>query len=326
MLEPFFSIIIPVYNGDGVFQVCLQSVVESDFVDWELIVVDDGSLDKSGEVAQQWGARVLTMPRRSGPAAARNLGAKEASGRYLFFTDSDCQLHPDTLRRAAGIFNSYPYLDALIGSYDDAPDASNFISQYKNLFHHYIHQTSRSEARTFWTGCGAIKRELFLQIGGFDAKRYPRPSIEDIELGYRLTQQGGKIRLSPNVQIKHFKQWRWHTVLHSDIFDRALPWAQLLREQGTVTADLNLQWSHRLSALLVLILISNIIISFIYPRLRPFSLIWVAALTMLNRALYAFFWKQQGLLFTIGAVLWHWFYYFYSGIAFALNMFCSAKR
>src|SRR4029079_757083 len=75
---------------------------------------------------------------------------------------------------------------AVFGCYDDSPDASNFLSQYKNLVHRYYHVTANENASTFWAGCGAIERDLFLKLGGFDTDRYRDPSIEDIELGYRV--------------------------------------------------------------------------------------------------------------------------------------------
>jgi glycosyltransferase involved in cell wall biosynthesis len=158
----FFSIITPVYNACDTLPVCLQAVQQSDFRDWELIVVDDGSTDGSAELAAEAGVPVIGTHGRTGPAYARNLGASAAHGRYLFFLDADCQLHPDTLSRAARHLQAEPALDALFGSYDDTPAAPNFISQYKNLLHHYIHQTSRETAVTFWAGCGAIRRERFL--------------------------------------------------------------------------------------------------------------------------------------------------------------------
>jgi GT2 family glycosyltransferase len=244
------------------------------------------------------------------------VGAAVADGRYLFFTDSDCQLHPDTLQQAADVLTADPQLDALIGAYDDAPAAPNFLSQYQNLLHHYIHHTSQSQASTFWTGCGAIKRTTFQQLGGFDAQRYPRPAIEDIELGYRLSAQGGSICLAPQVQVKHMKQWRWHTLLRSDILGRAWPWAQLLREKGEITADLNLQWSHRLSALCVYLLLFSLMAAPVIPFMLVSAVFFIVILLLLNQRLYRFFYHSRSWDFMVKAIPWHWCYYFYSSLVF----------
>ena len=318
MTTPFFSIIIPVFNGGSLLEMCLRSVHASTFTDWELIVVNDGSTDDSAAVAHHWGARVVPMNGRFGPAAARNEGAKWANGRYLFFTDSDCQLHPHTLSRAAHILQTDPTLDALIGSYDDEPLAQNLVSQYKNLLHHYIHQTSSETAQTFWTGCGAISRTRFLSLGGFAAQRYPRASIEDIELGYRLVGKNGRIRLAKEVQVKHLKRWTFLTLLQSDIRDRAIPWAVLLQQKNAIPADLNLKPQHRFSALLLL----TAVITPFLPRRPWLTLACLFGLLTINRDLYAFFQARRGWLFTLLVIPLHWFYYGYSAAAYLLVQFC----
>ncbi len=314
----FFSIIIPVYNACDTLPACLQSVRQSDFRDWELIVVDDGSTDSSAELAIKWGAWVLTTDGRTGPAQARNLGAMAAHGRYLFFLDADCRLHSDTLSRAAGHLQADPALNALFGSYDDTPAAPNFTSQYKNLFHHYIHQTSRETAVTFWAGCGAIRRERFLELGGFDAARYPRPSVEDIELGYRLTAAGDHIRLAKDVQVTHLKKWTLASLLRSDICDRALPWSQLLHGQTAVPADLNLQTEHRLSVVALAVFLLSLLGMKWRRGTAVFALLSTITLFWLNRDLYQFLRRKRGWLFALRAILLHWFYYVYSAAVYLL--------
>jgi GT2 family glycosyltransferase len=218
----------------------------------------------------------------------------------------------DTLARAAAVLSAHPEVDALIGSYDDTPAAPNFVSQYKNLLHHYIHQTGRRDATTFWTGCGAVKRSVFVQLGGFDAGRYPRPSIEDIELGYRLLASGGSIRLEKEVQVTHLKRWTLRSLLLSDIRDRALPWSQLLLDTAQGSADLNLQWRYRLSALLIVTLPAL----FVLRRWRALLLL-APGLLLLNAGFYRFLLARRGLWFTLRAVGLHWLYYGYSTAALA---------
>lgn len=317
---PFFSVIMPVYNGGNPFKRSLAALSNSRFTRWELIVVDDGSTDGSAAVALSAGARVLQTGNRRGPAAARNLGAWLAAGTYLFFVDADCELHPDTLDRAARHFEADPELAALFGAYDDLPAAPNFIAQYKNLFHHYVHLRSNPAASTFWTGCGAIKRSVFLALGGFDARRYRRPSIEDIELGYRLKQAGGRIRLAGEVQVKHLKAWTFAGLLRSDILERGIPWSQLMWRSRDFLSDLNLQTHNRVSVAAFYGLLLALVVSFVHPLALAAVLALAALLLWLNAGLYRFFYQKRGRLFMLKAIPLHWLYYFYNGISFGCGL------
>src|SRR5207244_3699087 len=148
--------------------------------------------DETSRIAARFGTRVIRRPVSEGPARARNLGAHAAAGDLLFFVDADVAIGPDAIDQILAAFEDDPGLAAVFGSYDDEPDAPNFLSQYRNLLHHHVHQTSCAAASTFWAGCGAIRRDVFLAAGGFD-ERYRNPSVEDIELGYRLTRDGQRI-------------------------------------------------------------------------------------------------------------------------------------
>jgi glycosyltransferase involved in cell wall biosynthesis len=317
---PFFSIIIPVYNGGAQFERCLKAISGSTFSDWELIVVDDGSTDDSLALAQTFGATTLQTRGRLGPAVARNNGARVATGKYLYFVDADCEVHPDTLANIAQLFQANPDLDAVFGSYDDAPGAPNFIAQYKNLFHHYVHQHSSLQASTFWTGCGAIKRAQFLALDGFDTAKYERPSIEDIDLGYRLKQAGGHIRLAKHVQVKHLKAWSLLTLLKADIFDRGLPWTRLILQNKVFMSDLNLQTHNRVSVVAVYSLLVAVGVSFLQPHSLFIGVGLALLLLWLNLSLYRFFYQKRGLGFALRVIPMHWLYYFYNAISFGCGL------
>ena len=248
------SVIIPVYNGGAAFRSCLERITASALDAMELIVVDDGSTDDSERMARTAGAIVLSTGGRRGPAYARNLGAQQAQGEVLLFLDADVAVHPQTLGGVTAAFESEPELDALIGSYDDAPACPDFLSQYKNLMHHFVHQRAREQASTFWSGCGAIRREVFLRHSGFD-ESYERPAIEDIELGYRMQQAGCRIVLDSTIQVKHLKQWTFTGLIKSDILDRGIPWTELILRDGRMPNDLNLEISQRVSVALVFLLL-----------------------------------------------------------------------
>lgn len=315
---PTVSLIVPVLNGGDNFRECLRSINAVTEKLLEIIVVDDGSTDDSGKWAAELGAKVIAFPFPGGPARARNKGAEVAQGEILFFIDADVTLTVETIDRLITAFSTCPSLDALIGSYDDSPGASNFLSQYKNLFHHYTHQISSEEASTFWGACGAMRREVFWAVGGFD-EGYRYPSVEDIELGYRLKRAGFKIKLDKNVQVKHLKDWRVGSLLRAEIFFRAIPWTELLWRDREFSNDLNLKYSSRLSLIFTYLLVICLFGGWWWSILWLVALGIGFALLLLNLQLYRFFLQKRGILFTFGVIPWHWLYFFYGGLAFAIG-------
>jgi hypothetical protein len=216
------------------------------------------------------------------------------------------------------MFARDPGIDALFGSYDDDPGESNFLSQYRNLLHHYIHQQGNDDASTFWGACGAIRREVFLSNGGFD-ERYRRPSVEDIEFGYRLKKTGHRIQLCKSLQVKHLKRWDAISMLKADVFQRALPWTEIILKEGNCINDLNTTMSGRASVALMIVLVCVLVFSWWQPVVLAAAGVAALALLLLNARLYRFLFRKRGLQFTIQSIPWHWLYFFYSGIAFALG-------
>lgn len=320
------SVVIPAHNDGAKLARCLAAVSASDYRDYECIVVDDASTDEIAPVAEPFGTRVIRVidgPR--GPAYARNAGAAAASGEILVFIDADVVIAPDTLRRFAEGFDHHPEITAIFGSYDDAPAVTDFVSQYKNLFHHFVHQQARVEAGTFWSGCGAIRRDIFLSVSGFDAIRYPRPSIEDIELGYRLRAAGHRIMLDKQIQVKHLKHWTLRNLMKTDVFDRGVPWTRLILESRHLPNDLNLDIPQRLSALLAGATWLYAVAMLFVPDAQRWPLLLgpplVAALLIvaLNRRLYAFFAERRGVVFAVAALPLHLLYYSYNLLALGLG-------
>jgi len=314
--SPTVAVVIPVYNGGDDFRRCLESIHHSDVRPEELIVVADGGDDDSWRIAEAFGAQVFRLAHNGGPARARNVGGRAATSDILFFVDADVTVHPDAIARVKAKFQQHPDLTALIGSYDDEPGAPNFLSQYKNLFHHYTHQTASETASTFWGACGAVRRGVFLEINGFD-ETYLKPCVEDIELGYRLKQQGYAIRLCKDIQVKHLKHWQVVSLLRAEIFYRALPWTRLILQHRQFQADLNLDQSSRLSVVMVYLLVASLLASLWQAYWLVLAIVLMLGLLIANRHVYRFFWRRRGGLFMLQMIPWHWFYFFYGGAAFA---------
>lgn len=312
------SVVIPVHNGGEKFRHCLEGLKSLSPSPLEIIVIADGDVDGSAQRAREFGAKVIEVTDRGGPARARNIGANAARGDIIFFLDGDVVVPSDTIAQIEAEFAAHDDLAAFIGSYDESPGASNFLSQYKNLFNHYVHQNANEEASTFWGACGAIRQEVFLAVGGFD-ESYRRPCIEDIELGYRLKEAGYQLRVRKTLQVKHLKCWRPLSLLKADIFDRALPWTELLMERGKIDNDLNLNRVSRLSVILVYLGVMAAIAAWFWLPLLGLVVLSALALLVLNAQVYRFFWRQRGLWFSLRVIPWHWFYFGYGGMAFVLG-------
>jgi GT2 family glycosyltransferase len=231
---------------------------------------------------------VVSGPYEAGPAEARNAGAQRASGEVLVFVDADVIVHRDAFVRIRDAFESDPGLGGVFGSYDDEPANDDTISAFRNLLHHHVHQTSPGPATTFWAGLGAIRRDAFLGVGGFD-EVYDVPSIEDVELGMRLTDAGHRIELVPDIQGKHLKGWTLPGMVRGDVLHRGVPWLTLLLRRGRPSAALNLSWRHRVSALASIGLVGAVAARR-YRALVPAA----ALLVVLNHAFYGLLWEKLG--------------------------------
>lgn len=223
------AVVVPATDRPPTLDLCLAALRRSSAPPDELVVVAE--------------------PRGSGPAAARNAGAARTSSELLAFVDADVLVHPDALARLRDAFAGDPGLAAAFGSYDDRPAAPGAVSRFRNLLHHHVHTSSGGPAETFWAGLGAVRRDAFVAVGGFDAERFPAPAVEDVELGMRLRDSGARIVLDPLIRGTHLKRWSLRSMVRADLLARGVPWVRLQLEAGQVSGSLNLAWRHRLGAL-----------------------------------------------------------------------------
>ncbi len=321
---PSVSVLVPVKNGAEHLEGCLEALSRSETDPIEIIVIDDGSTDDTVAVGRRWGVRVLSLPTSRGPAFARNRGAEVATGDLLFFIDADVRVQVDTLTIGVGCFVADPGLAGVIGSYDDQPGHPSFLSQYKNLFHHWVHQTSREEAWTFWTGCGAIRRSVLLELGGFN-EGYPRPSIEDIELGFRMRRAGHRIRLEKRMLARHMKEWRFFDLMRTDIFRRGAPWIALMLRDRFAMGDLNLSSESRYGTVLAYLFFLLIPATILFPGpllpwALPIGLLLIGSIVWMHRPLYAFFLRKRGAAFAVGVLPMHLLFFLYSGVCIPIGM------
>lgn len=313
------TLIMPTVDWGEIFTRCLQAAQSALGADDEVLVVFDGVPPPPPSWLKHSRAVLLHTGARSGPAAARNLAAQKASSPNLLFVDADVELHPDAIERVRAQFSADPDLAAVFGSYDDQPAAPGLASRFRNLLHHHTHTSHPGPASTFWAGCGAVRRDRFLALGGFDAETYHQPCIEDIDFGLRLHEAGGRILLDPSIQGKHHKTWTLGRMVRTDIYQRAIPWSRLLLSRRTLPTTLNLTHSARFSAAASLLIPVALTASALQIWQPWTSLVLVGCLSLillLNRSFLTLLWRQGGLpLATSGFGLFV-LYLLYSSLCF----------
>jgi hypothetical protein len=274
------SVVIPATDGPPTLPRCVDAIADSDDPPDEVIVVDH--------------------PTRRSPAGARNDGVRRASGDVVLFVDADVVVHADAVRRVRKRFEHDPSLTAVFGAYDDLPGAPGVVARFRNLLHHHVHHHGAGEASTFWTGLGAVRRSALLDVGGFDERRYPHPSIEDIELGDRLARRGLRIQLDPTIQGTHLKRWTLRTMLVTDFARRGVPWVALQVRSLSLSGSLNMGGRHRASA--TAIVIATVAVA---TRHRAVAAVAVAAFVVLNLRFYRLLASRTGPLPTVAGVGLH---------------------
>lgn len=205
---PEISVVIPARNASETLSECLSELDSQTFPEerFEVIVVDDGSTDNTGEVARAHRVRLIEIS-PSGPAAARNAGAREARGELLVFTDADCIPQRDFLEQISAAFEE-PELAGAKGAYRS--EQAGLVPRFVQLeYQHKYERMARFDRIDFIdTYAAAYRRDIFLQQGGFDA-RFPHSSVEDQEFGFRLARVGYLLRFVPAAKVLHRHNETW---------------------------------------------------------------------------------------------------------------------
>lgn len=307
MLQPLpCSVIIPVHDGAKTLGRCLRALAAQTWAPqrFEVIVVDDASTDDTANVAQIAGVRLLTLPVRQGPAAARNVGAGVAKGEILLFLDADCEAAPDWCQEMLRPLEANQVC-AVYGAY--RTQQTNWVARLAQaeFDERYARLAQRPSIDFLATHAAAIRRHVFLQIGGF---RTDLRGNEDVEFAFRLAHRGYRIAFAPQAVVYHehptaprdylqtkVSRGYWRTLAYAVHPAKAIaddytpPWLKL-QVAGMVAAAVMLALSalHLASWSLFLLIVFALLLtslpfSLFVSRTRP-DLLFVAPLFSLARS------------------------------------------
>ncbi len=186
---------------------CLDSLAAQEEAPAQVVLVDDGSTDDTRAIAGAAGVEIIRCEGQHGPASARNRGVEATSGDVILFLDADVTVPPDLIGRLSAIFDADQNVSAVQTLYTSLCPADNSVSRYQNFYyHHALARINAESIATFATWCAAVKRSIFLELGGFNTL-IPEPTVEDEEFGYEIADRGGRILLVKDIQVTHLASY-----------------------------------------------------------------------------------------------------------------------
>ena len=198
------TVIVPAKDAEKTLGGCLHALQNQAElrigIDYEVIIVDDGSVDQTADIAEACSVKVISQP-NAGPASARNAGAQIARGTILAFTDADCVPSPCWLRNLTQPFRE-PDIVGVKGSY--LTSQTGLVSGFVQLEYEYKEQRMRGLPSIDFidTFSAAYRKDVFLQNGGFN-ESFLNPAVEDIEFSFRLARKGYRMVFEPSATVFH---------------------------------------------------------------------------------------------------------------------------
>lgn len=202
--EVFTSVIVPVHNGEQTIEACIRALLRQSVPldQYEILVVDDGSTDRTRDIVSRTAGVRLISQANAGPAAARNHGAREASGHVLLFTDADCAPDERWVERMTAPFRERPEIGGVKGAY--LSEQNSLVARFVQLEYEdkYRRMSGYEYIDFIDTYSAGYRRDVFLAAGGFDTT-FPNASVEDQEFSFRLARQGHKMIFVRDACVRH---------------------------------------------------------------------------------------------------------------------------
>jgi GT2 family glycosyltransferase len=202
--DPKVSVVVCVYNGERTIDSCLSSLEKLNYPNYEVVVVNDGSADKTREIAESYDYIRLINQENKGLSEARNVGIRASKGEIIAFTDADCMVDADWLTYLVARFQSTEF--AAVGGPNLSPPDDSFVASCVAVSPGApTHVLLDDEVAEHIPGCNmAFRREALEAIAGFDP--IFRSAGDDVDLCWRLQNKGYKIGFSPAAVVWHFRR------------------------------------------------------------------------------------------------------------------------
>ncbi len=290
------SIIIPFYNSGKTIGKCLDSIYRSDYKDFEIIAVDDCSNDDSVGIVKRYKCRYFKLKKNSGPATARNFGAKKAKGKILFFLDSDTIIFRNTISELVKGFKKN--VDAVCGMYSKYPAERGTVQDYYALMKYYSRISAKQgNYDIFESACAGIKKKVFDELGGYNTK-YKGADTENEEFAHRLVKKYKSI-LNKKVQVIHHSPSLGS--LRKNFYKRSFMWIKLFFRRKSFESALTTP-GVGVANMAGLASLGFLVLGFLFPLFFYVALVSFIVFLISYMGYFVFFLKEEGFIFMLSCI------------------------
>ncbi len=270
--NPMVSIIIPVRNGELTLSGCLNAIKKSHYKNYEIIIVNDHSTDRTVEIAQRYNCAIHHVENGNGANNARNYGAARAKGDLLMFLDADIVIKRETILEIIETLEDSS-IDAVIGIYTSKHRHETMVSQYKNLWVRYSYIKSPPAVDWLFGSISGIKRQAFDKLGGFNVELLAKHGHDDIELGKRAAQINLNIVLNMDIEVEHLKHYTLFSFIKNE-FHRSMGFAKLAVHLKETSRSFKRGFVNVYPTFIVSTLLSIIVFAIVIASLVGWISIW----------------------------------------------------
>lgn len=321
--QPTVSVVVPAHNAGPTIERCLESILAQGYPGLELIVVDDASSDDTIMKVSKYPVKFISNSKNCGAAYSRNLGAENTNSEILLFIDSDIVIPPSAISKAIKSITEKPEVMAIGGVYSENTQGLNFISDFKNMDLAYRTGLCQEYVKYVASYFMLIRRSAFEKAGGFSTDFF-KASVEDIDLGYRVTKGERSMFIDKGILVDHLKRHTFFSMLKTD-YTRIVNMMKIIKdskgrhragEQAPAPCVMN-------TFLAGLILLSFLIL----PFFRSGWLVFLPLLAFLanNFGFAHFLYKKRNIIFAVKSLFVLFIEYVVVDISLLISLFISAK-
>ncbi|MFA6889046.1 MAG: glycosyltransferase family 2 protein [Candidatus Woesearchaeota archaeon] len=299
--KTFVTIIIPTYNNANYLDECLKRVIQQDYPNYEILVIDDCSTDDTEKIVKKYPVRYIKNKENSGASYTRNIGATLSKGKILVYLDSDVNIPSHAVSSIVNNLIKKHDVLMVMGTYSENTKDLNFVSDYKNLDLGFRFLQLDYKIPYLSSFFFAISKDVFKNTDGFSTS-FKKSSVEDVEFGWKICN-GKKLTLQDrNVKIDHRKKYTIWNLLKSNYVRVINIYKIRINSGGKYKVGNDIPLAYKVNVFLAPSIFFSAFLSLVHQEFALLTVLGLLLFSIINYKFLNYIFKKRGLVFELKCV------------------------